>query len=445
MSDKYTLGLKNFRSIREAEIDIAPLTVVYGPNGSGKSSLIYGLLTLKNFLTEPNRNLPSLFSYPGITLGGHDELVFTHQRDKTIEASLSICSDMGGSRFNLGIKSAGGTSSICLDGKYVGDRICLEIEIPFPYTLNQYDSKSGYIVLNRREDNSFTLTDPTQVLAVNFNWNGVFLTFTDDNNSPISNTAILSPLKNAIFPTYLARFTYFVPLRRGFMSPLYGVTNVTPMLSADAEVASLLATDRFLGYRVSDYMEMVADRQIHARAQIGTSSFTIDSVPRNRETPVSIVNEGFGVNQLAYMLTVALYDKAKLVLIEEPEIHLHPSMVRKLVHAFVDIVSNSDRRFVISTHSETFVVALLAQIAAGKIGVDDVSFILAEKQDGESEFTRQEAKPNGQIQGGLESFIASEFEDIAAFLGLESFDSLADTELVTCQMRDEFLPGYGAA
>ena len=95
-------------------------------------------------------------------------------------------------------------------------------------------------------------------------------------------------------------------------------------------------------------------------------------------------------------------------------------MVRKLVHAFVDIVSNNDRRFVISTHSETFVVALLAQIAAGKIGVDDVSFILAEKQDGESVFTRQEAKPNGQIQGGLESFIASEFEDIAAFLGLDA-------------------------
>ena len=55
MSDKYTLQLKNFRSIRDAEIDIAPLTVVYGPNGSGKSSLIYGLLTLKNFLTEPNQ------------------------------------------------------------------------------------------------------------------------------------------------------------------------------------------------------------------------------------------------------------------------------------------------------------------------------------------------------------------------------------------------------
>ena len=90
MSDKYTLQLKNFRSIREAEIDIAPLTVVYGPNGSGKSSLIYGLLTLKNFLTNPNQNLPSLFSYPGLSLGGFDEVVFNHRGDESIEASLSI-------------------------------------------------------------------------------------------------------------------------------------------------------------------------------------------------------------------------------------------------------------------------------------------------------------------------------------------------------------------
>ena len=72
MSDKYTLGLKNFRSIRDAEIDIAPLTVVYGPNGSGKSSLIYGLLTLKNFLTEPEPKPAKPILVSGnLSLGGY--------------------------------------------------------------------------------------------------------------------------------------------------------------------------------------------------------------------------------------------------------------------------------------------------------------------------------------------------------------------------------------
>ena len=61
MSDAYTLSFKNFRSLEDVTLEVAPLTVVYGPNGSGKSSLIYGLLTLRNFLTNPNQNIPAFF------------------------------------------------------------------------------------------------------------------------------------------------------------------------------------------------------------------------------------------------------------------------------------------------------------------------------------------------------------------------------------------------
>ena len=90
MSDTYTLELENFRSIGKATVDIAPLTVVYGPNGAGKSSLIYGLLTLKNFLYNPNQNLPSLFSYPTLSLGGFEEVVMGHDKEKLISLTLSV-------------------------------------------------------------------------------------------------------------------------------------------------------------------------------------------------------------------------------------------------------------------------------------------------------------------------------------------------------------------
>ena len=95
MSDTYTLELKNFRSIRDVSMDIAPLTVVYGPNGAGKSSLIYGLLTLKNFLTNPNQNLPSLFSYPTMSLGGYAEVVSGHDTERTVSLSLSASMPKG--------------------------------------------------------------------------------------------------------------------------------------------------------------------------------------------------------------------------------------------------------------------------------------------------------------------------------------------------------------
>ena len=212
----------------------------------------------------------------------------------------------------------------------------------------------------------------------------------------------------------------FVPLRRGFATPTYGVASVTPMLATDQEVASLLATDRYLQYGVSDYVERIAQRRIAVTSQIGTSTFTVDSIPRNGGVPASMVNDGFGVNQLAYMLAVSLYPKSRIVAIEEPEIHLHPAMVRRLAHTLADIAREHDKRFIVSTHSEVFVTALLARIAAGEVGLEDVSFILAENEAGCSTFVKQEVTAKGQIEGGLESFVASGFDDIAAFLGLES-------------------------
>ena len=419
MSDKYTLQLKNFRSIRDAEIDIAPLTVVYGPNGSGKSSLIYGLLTLKNFLTEPNRNLPSLFSYPGISLGRFDEVAFRHIGDETVDIALSISTPgRGVSSFTLEVGESSGKSSVCVDERITKVNFDMALDVPFPYRLDQSGNARTMMEWYAWWEEEYDFTYQTEI---DVGWNGIGLNL--NYIKPIGwgeEGIAIEFLKWANRPMEMAKSIYFVPLRRELISQVFGTADVTPMHNGDVDAVSTLAADHDLEHKVSKYMERVADRRIRTRPQVGTSSFTIDSVPGNGEAPISVFNEGAGVKQLVYMLTVALHDSARIVLIEEPEIHLHPSMVRKLVHAFVDIVSNHDRRFVISTHSESFVVALLAQIAKGEIGVDDVSFLLAEKENGESRFTKQEAKPNGQIQGGLDSFIAAELEDMAAFLGLDA-------------------------
>ena len=218
----------------------------------------------------------------------------------------------------------------------------------------------------------------------------------------------------------LARQTGFVPLRRGFSKQLHNLVSVTQALANEDEVASLLAgsTDRFLAYEISRFVERFTERRIQTQGQIGTSMFSIDSVPTGKGVPVSIVNEGFGINQLVYMLTVCLYSRYKIVAIEEPEIHLHPSMVRELAIALAEIAVEKDRRLIVSTHSETFVVALLSQIAAGKINADDASFVHAENPNGSTVLTQQKANRSGQIEGGLRAFMASEAKDLVDFLGI---------------------------
>ena len=429
MPDTYTLGLKNFRSIEDATLEISPLTVVYGPNGSGKSSLIYGLLTLRNFLTNPGQNFPSFFSYPSISLGGHQEVVHRHSPDTGIVFSISASNpDQLSSEFTLTLHESDGAAYLSFNIPDVEkDRAIatwprsLGLTIPVPYHADQQASER-FALYGRLSSQGIEQVPNREPIPGVLVWNGIALAaHLNKNENEFSD--ILSHLsERANLPLELARQTGFVPLRRGFSEPMHNASNTSFALSNEKEVAMSIAghTERFGQYEISRFVEKIANRRIQTQTQIGRSAFTIDSIPTGAGVPASIVNEGFGINQLVYMLTICLYSRYKIVAIEEPEIHLHPSMVRELAIALAEIAVEKDRRLIVSTHSETFVVALLSQIAAGKIKTDDVSFVLAENPNGSTVLTQQKANRNGQIEGGLRAFMASEAKDLVDFLGLSS-------------------------
>ena len=390
---------------------MAPLTVVYGPNGSGKSSLIYGLLTLRNFLTKPNQNVPSLFSYPSISLGGLHEIVHRHSNEKVVVLSIGVSStEQLSARFTLKLDETGGALdlsfdelSVLADKRIVAWPHFMSMDMAVPYRGNQRTSESFTLNGNRlAEGGAFDLA-PSMKIPGLVDWNGINVTarLTAD---VASYSDLIPPVnQRANLPMEMARLAGFVPLGRGFSNPEYNMHQVSPWLGDEDEVASLLVepSERFVQYEISKFVEKISGRRIQPQPQLGTSTFSIDSIPIGGGVPTSIVNEGFGINQLVYMLTICLYSRYKIVAIEEPEIHLHPSMVRELAIALAEIAKEKDRRLIISTHSETFVVALLSQIAAGKINVDDVSFVLAENPNGSTVLTQQKANRNGQIKGGL--------------------------------------------
>ena len=426
MVDTYTLSFKNFRSLEDAAIEVAPLTVVYGPNGSGKSSLIYGLLTLRNFLTNPNLNIPSLFSYPSITLGGLVEVIHRHRTDSSISLSIGISNPSAlSAKFTLEIKESGGFLDLSFDTSGASKvelwPQSLGMDIAIPYGVNQYVDHPIEVVADSSVQVGSGLSDQIFVSG-SAGWNGQTFSTQLYTDASINFIAIQELTARANLPLEVAKQTGFVPLRRGFSRPSYGLSTISPNLGTEDEVASFLASpaERFERYEISRFVERISGRRIEAQGQIGTSAFSIDSIPIGKGVPASIVNDGFGINQLVYMLTVCLYSRYKIVAIEEPEIHLHPSMVRELAIALAEIAVGKNRRLIVSTHSEAFVVALLSQIAAGKISIDDVSFVLAENPNGSTIFDQQKANRSGQIKGGLRAFMASEAKDLVDFLGLSS-------------------------
>lgn len=84
---------------------------------------------------------------------------------------------------------------------------------------------------------------------------------------------------------------------------------------------------------------------------------------RNEAGQVSISDTGFGVSQVLPILVEAIRMKpGETLILEQPEIHLHPKTQSKLAD-FLICMAKSGRHFVIETHSEYMIKRLCLRIA----------------------------------------------------------------------------------
>ena len=95
---------------------------------------------------------------------------------------------------------------------------------------------------------------------------------------------------------------------------------------------------------------------------------------------------------------------------------MHPTAVRGVAKVLVKIIRDEGKRFLISTHSESFLSALLALVAKGEIEPSNLACYFAKKEKKATEFERQLVNEKGQIEGGLTSFIEGELDDLRPFL-----------------------------
>lgn len=413
------LHIKNFRSIRELDLELASITVLYGHNGTGKSSVLYAPLTLKNIVTNPNQHVQGFFNYGFTSLGAFDEIVFDHNPNNELELGVSFETgsvnlkghegeDYGGYDVEVDYRIAclsDSTGSFQFktvlydwDG---GTRVAFDLMrgATFP------DVEGNYELLKSESDKTLA-------------WNGVSTNeVTTYVGAPRDVTGETIEMLN--LPTQELQRVAFVPLGRGFYQPLYSLQKVSPMMATEQDVTSLLATEEYLEYKIGRYMEQILNRDFRVRSRIGTSSFSLNSVDRRTGVGTTLVNDGFGVNQLVYMLAKVLHPDSGIVCIEEPEIHLHPTAIRRLARTLSDIVQEEpSKHLIISTHSEQFIMSFLALVVEGAYSPDDLAIYHVTKEGKESGFQRQKVNENGQVEGGLSSFMEGELEDMKAFLGV---------------------------
>ena len=85
---------------------------------------------------------------------------------------------------------------------------------------------------------------------------------------------------------------------------------------------------------------------------------------------VSHRDVGTGISQLLPVLVNAAGSKERLIMIEQPELHLHPALQAELGDVFIESAKENGNKFLIETHSEHLILRLLRRIretAAGEL------------------------------------------------------------------------------
>lgn len=160
------------------------------------------------------------------------------------------------------------------------------------------------------------------------------------------------------------------------------------------------------------YLGLVEDVIIEDLAALG---LTIKVRSQGIESELPLPSVGVGVSQLLPVLVLCLLaEPGSVVLLEQPELHLHPALQQKLADFFIAVAS-SGRQLIVETHSEYCVSRLRRRVVEDP---DDellklVKIVSAER-DGESGETRYrdlDLTPYGEIEDWPKGFFDQAAED----------------------------------
>lgn len=391
------LRVENFRSIEECDVEFRPITIFFGPTSSGKSTLFYALLAFRNFVLNPNQAVDGLFNLGFQNLGGFDACVFNHVGSKTLAVTADFSEPKG--RGTYGIRLRRTEADIIAEA----NSFTMTAKVAIPYGLNQ----------------SFPFNHTVNGEEFTVNWNGFASTVAAKSPTSEAQAIAVTVAERLNSTAEAVKRIDVCPHRRGFFKPSYTPVPLTPTPTNEDEVATLIINDQNAAPRISIDTIEIFDRDFRTHTLPGTATIFLQTTEQTgARVPGLLVNDGFGVNQVVYMLAKAHRPETETILIEEPEVHLHPTVIRKFARVVTRLATEEGKQLVFTTHSEQFLVSILACVKEKLLLPDQLRCYHVVRQKKKTSFNHEPVSDEGQISGGLSSFMGAELDDIKTFLSV---------------------------
>ena len=377
----HEFAIHNYKSLKiDKKISLSPLTILTGVNNVGKTTFIKSILELgKNNNNFFNSN-PILSDYKTKVFNNkvENDILFNMQLD--IEENFSIKISI---EFKYNIDVDGAYISMCeIITNKNKDEYILKIsksEIDKPYKI--YSNlglnllfgtiKSDVKLPTKYEgygDFEFMGLLPIQC-KLKFHENENLNTWFENENRDIS----LSVKSSDVFLESIFKVKYIGPLRNSPQQ--YYILDKKEIFIGNRGENTFNILKHNQNKKVSFYKNLDDDNLEKVTLLDATkywlnyfyegTEFKIDTIGGNNDiiriliNGYTIDNSGFGFSQLIPIIVQALLlNEYDLLLLEQPEIHLHPELEYKLAHFLLCIVKNK-RQIIAETHSEHIINKLI--------------------------------------------------------------------------------------
>jgi len=135
----------------------------------------------------------------------------------------------------------------------------------------------------------------------------------------------------------------------------------------------------------------------------------------NNPTLANLPDVGFGVSQVLPVVVLLNYvPEGSTVLLEQPEIHLHPAVQSALGDLIINAMQSRNLQIIVESHSEHLLRRLQRRIAEEKVSNTKMRLYFTEMQDGQSKAEILDLDKYGYINNWPKHFFGDDFGEVCA-------------------------------
>ena len=404
------LYLKNYRAFEEVSLDFSKINLFFGPNNSGKSSLLSSINLLSQTLQSRDSNVSILLNGNLEELGTFRDIVFKNEVKRKIKIGIGVKVEIG---------RPYRTKEIIEEGYFQAEFKYRPIrrEIVLESTETQMPIGTARLITKSTSPGShkFSFFDAkgeditNKITRVKRKLSHFIPIFGFTGKFPEKQFQLIRDIFEFNFS-----WSDMIEERLEYICPFREFPERTYLFSGESPDSVGIRGEKAIDMLVMDYLTKGKEKKnINENVSKWLNQCDISSdvevkplTDRHYEIRLSnsrtgesenLADVGFGCSQILPILIAGFnLEKGQILIVEQPEIHLHPKAQAELGSFFCDLSKRNIQTF-IETHSEHLLLRIQTHIAAGYLNPEDVKvyYVFANKETDRKEVEEIKLNKNG--------------------------------------------------